>query len=142
MKVARIFCVGMLVLAVSACAAGLFSNHGAPVFPPLDTGKGRVLFYRTSTSSAAYSPDVRLNGQSMGKADRRGVFLRDVVPGSYAVTTSMTAKVINFYVGAGETKYVRINNNFFGSNVYPELVESANGESESSGLGLMGQGQK
>ena len=142
MKVARIFYAGMLVLAVSACAAGLFSKDGAPVLPPLDAGKGRVLFYRNSTSSAAYTPDVRLNGQSVGKADRRGVFFKDVVPGSYAVTTSITSKVINFYVGAGEKKYVRINNSFFGSNVYPELVESAKGESESSGLGLLGQGRK
>ena len=142
MKVARIFHVGMLVLALSACAAALFSKDVAAVFPPLDAGKGRVLFYRTSATSAAHTPDVRLNGESVGKADRRGVYFRDVVPGSYAVTTSISSKVINFHVDAGEKKYVRINNNFFGSNVHPELVESAQGESESSGLGLTGKGQK
>ena len=132
----------MLVLAMSACTAGFFSKDGALVFPPLDAGKGRVVFYRTSTIGASVTPEVRLNGQNVGRPDRPGAFFRDVVPGSYAETTSMTSKVINFYVGAGEKKYVRINHKLFESNFNIELVGPATGESESSGLGLMGQAQK
>ena len=135
-------CYGVLLLAVSACTGGLFSKEGAQAFPPLEPGKGRVFFYRTSTFGAAYTAEVLLNGEGVGKPDRRGVFFRDVLPGSYAVTTAMTAKVVNFSVAAGERKYVKFSSTIFGSHLYPELIDPARGEAEASGLSPMGQGRK
>jgi len=142
MNFIKIFCFSVFLLAVSACATGLWLKEGAQAFPPLESGKGRVFIYRTSTFGSAYTPDVLLNGEKVGKPDRPSMFFRDVLPGSYAVTTTLTSKIVNFYMGAGEKKYVKLNNSFFGSQMYPELVDSAKGEAEASGLGLMGQGRK
>ncbi len=133
---------GAILLAVSACATGLFSNEGAKPFPPLDPAKGRVFVYRTGTFGSAYSPEVMLNGERVIKLDRSGVFFRDVLPGSYAVTTTMTAKVVNFAVAAGEKKYVRFTSSFFESRMVPELVDAAKGEAETAGLSRLGPGQK
>jgi hypothetical protein len=124
----------LLALALAGC--GSLSPFGAspPPFPPLEPGKGRVVFYRSSSAGSPYVSEALLNGERVGRADRRGVYLRDVAPGSYAASTTMTARVVNFAVAAGERKYIRFGNDLFGSVIYPELVEPARGESESAGL--------
>ena len=137
--VRRIFIAGVLLLALTGCAGGLFPAGGAKPFPPLDPAKGRVFIYRTSVYGATYTPDVLLNGEWVGKPDQRGVFFRDVPPGSYAVTTSMTSRVANFAIGAGEKKYVRLTSGFFDGRMLPELVDPAKGEAETSGLEVLVQ---
>ncbi len=85
---------------------------------------------------STYIPDVLLNGVKIGRPSRPGVFFRDMPPGSYAVSTSMTPRVVNFALAAGEKKYVRLSSGFFASQMVPELVDAATGESESAGLSL------
>jgi len=128
-----------LLLAVSGCAGSLWPAASAKALPPLDPAKGRVFIYRTSVYGASYTPDVLLNGEWVGKPDQRGVFFRDVLPGSYAVTTSTTSKVANFAVGAGEKKYIRLTSGFFENRMLPELVNPAKGEAEVSGLEVLVQ---
>jgi hypothetical protein len=114
----------------------------AQAFPSLASGKGRVFLYRTSTIGSTFkldTSDVLLNGEKVGKFIRPGVYFKDVLTGSYAVTTTMTAKVAFFHVDAGEKKYVKFDNDFFGSVIYPELVEPAKGEAEASNLNRLGQ---
>jgi hypothetical protein len=130
----KIFLSSVLLLTVSACATGLWSNEPARAFPPLDPGKGRVFFYRSSAIGSAYTPDVLLNGERVGKLDRRGVFFKDVLPGSYAVTTTMTAKVANFSLRAGERKYVKFISSLFETHMHAELVDPAKGAAEVSTL--------
>ena len=139
MKIARILASGLLVL-ISACATGPSLKESAQALPPLDSGQGRIFFYRTIVIGAAYTPDVLLNGQKVGNAVPRGVFYRDVPPGKYAVTTTMTSEIVNFDVAAGDKKYIKLNYGF-GFRIYPELVDSATGESEASELSLTGQGK-
>jgi Protein of unknown function (DUF2846) len=141
----RIFIGGVLLLALTGCAGGLSpasSSGSAKALPPLDPAKGRVFIYRTSVYGASYTPDVLLNGEWVGKPDKRGVFFRDVLPGSYAVATSTTSKVANFSVGAGERKYVRLTSGFFEGRMLPELVDPAKGEAEVSGLEVLVQTRK
>ena len=135
----RIFIAGAALLALTGCAGSLWPAASAKPLPPLDPAKGRVLIYRTSVYGATYTPDVLLNGEWVGKPDQRGVFFRDVLPGSYAVTTSITSKVVNFAIGAGEKKYVRLTSGFFEGRMLPELVEPAKGEAETSGLEVLVQ---
>ena len=142
MKSIKIFCFGMLLLAVSACSGGLPFMGSAQVFPPIEPGKGRVFFYRTSVLGDAYTPDVLLNGEKVGKLDRRGVLYRDVPPGSYAATTTSTSRVANFSVAAGEKKYVKFSSGFFDSYIHPELVDPAKGEADTSGLTLLAPARK
>ena len=139
MRSLKAFCFSALLLAVSGCAGSLWPGESAKAFPPLDPGKGRVFIYRTSVYGATYTPDVLLNGEWVGKPDQRGVFFRDVPPGSYAVTTSMTSRVANFAIGAGEKKYVRLTSGFFDGRMLPELVDPAKGEAETSGLEVLVQ---
>ena len=137
MRSASIFCTGVILLALSACAGGLWSAETAQVFPPLDPGKGRVFLYSNGATGTAYTPEVMLNGEKLGKLDRRGVFFRDVPPGSYAATTTITNRVVHFAVGAGERKYVRFSSGIFESHMHPELVDPAKGEAETGKLGLL-----
>ena len=131
-----------LLLAVSGCATDLWTKGGGQALPPLDPGKGRVLVYRSSTTGTANVPEVLLNGASVGKLARVGVIFRDVPPGSYAVATTMSAKIANFAVAAGEKKYVKLTGGFFDLHMHPELVDPAKGEAEVSGIVPMGQGKK
>ena len=135
-------CISVLVLAAPACSMMPSLQGGAQSFPSLESGKGRVIIYRTSTIGSESAPEVLLNGDKLGKLDRDSVIFRDVSPGSYAVTTTMTAKVVHFSLRAGEKKYVKLNRDLFASHTYPELIESANGEPEASRLRVMGQGRK
>lgn len=135
MRFAKALLYSVALLAVQACATGLFSTESAQPFPPLDPAKGRVHFYRTSTLGTAYTPNVLLNGESVGRPSRRGVFFKDVLPGSYAVTTTLTSKVVHFSLAAGEKRYVRFSSGFFESHLHPELVDPATGEAETAGLG-------
>lgn len=140
--ITRALLCGAAVLALQACAGGLFSKGAAQALPPLDPAKARVIVYRTSSMGATYTPEVLLNGEKIGKPSRPGVFFRDVPPGSYAVTTTMTQKVVNFALAAGDKRYVRLASGFFASQLHPELVDAATGEAETSSLNLVGPGQK
>ena len=135
----RAFIVAALLLAASGCAGGLGAGGGVNALAPIEPGKGRVFIYRNSAMGATYTPEVLLNGASVGRPRTRGVYVRDIPPGSYAVTTSMTPVVANFSVGAGEKKYVRLTAGFFESHMHPELVDPARGEAEVSGLEVLGQ---
>ncbi|OYU41734.1 MAG: hypothetical protein CFE44_28080 [Burkholderiales bacterium PBB4] len=118
---------------VSGCATGpSMSGMKSPV-SALEAGKARVYFYRTGIIGAAYQPEVTLNGLVVGKATPRGVYFRDVPPGAYLVTTSMTKETVSFKLVAGQKQYVRLSYSF-GFNIYPELVNTSNGESESKDL--------
>ena len=125
-----------LLLAVSACATG--PKDVAQAIPALDPAKGRVYVYRSSTTGTAYVPDALLNGERVGMFDRPGMIFRDVAPGSYAVATTKSSKIVNFAVRAGETKYVKLTGGFFDSHMHPELVDSAKGSGETSGLARLG----
>ena len=133
----RTFIGGLLLLALTGCAGGPGPASSGKALPPLDPAKGRVFIYRTSVYGPSYTPDVLLNGEWVGKPDHRGVFIRDVLPGSYAVTTSTTSRVANFAIGAGEKKYVRLSSGFFEGRMLPELVDPAKGEAETSGLEVL-----
>jgi hypothetical protein len=130
----RTLWLAALLLALSGCATDLWTKPSGQALPPLEPGKGRVLVYRSSTVGATYVPEVLLNGASVGKLARLGVIFRDVPPGSYAVATTMSSKIANFAVAAGERKYVKLSGGFFDSHTHPELVDPAKGEAEVSGI--------
>jgi len=131
----------LLLLALSSCATVQSLVESPKAFPPIAEGKGRVFIYRTGFVAYVYGSDtseVTLNGEKIGKANRTGVAFKDVVPGSYALTTVTTAKIVFFHLDAGEKKYVRLSNSLTGSYIFPELVDAAKGESEVSSLNRLG----
>ena len=135
---------GTLAAALLAAAAGLsgcagvFGGAKADALPPLEAGKARIVVYRISMRGAAWPPEVMLNGESLGRADRSGMAWRDVPPGSYTVATSQNDHVLHFLAAAGERKYVRLAAGFFDDQVRPELVDPGKGASDVAGLGPFG----
>lgn len=121
--------VVMFAALVTGCATGPSMSELRTSLPAQEQGKGRVYFYRTGIIGSAYQPDVTLNGAVVGKAAPRGAYFRDVPPGTYTVTTSMTNEKVNFVLAAGEQQYIRLSYSF-GFNIYPELVETSTGEKE------------
>jgi hypothetical protein len=137
MRPLKHFLVWAITLSILGCATGPSLKEQSAKLPALDAGKARIFFYRTIVIGAAYQPDVLLNGEKVGTAAPRGVFFRDVAPGKYTVTTTMTSQVVILDMAAGERKYVRLGYSF-GFNIYPELVDAATGEAESSELSYVG----
>ena len=135
-------CIVALLLALQGCAGGLFSGGNAQALPPLEPGKGRVFIYRDSTRGSPYVPDVLLNGERVGRLDQAGVIFRDVPPGSYAVSSGRISTSVNFAMAAGERKYIRFSSGYFETHMHPEIVDPARGESQSSGLRILGAGPK
>ena len=137
MRPLKHFLVWVIALSLLGCATGPSLKEQSGRLPALDTAKARIFFYRTIVIGAAYQPDVLLNGAKVGIAAPRGVFFRDVAPGRYTVTTTMTSQVVSLDLAAGEKKYVRLGYSF-GFNIYPELVDATTGEAESSELSYVG----
>src|SRR4051812_14870547 len=78
------------------CATGPSVSEVGARIPVLAPDRGRVYFYRTGVIGAAYQPEVTLNGALVGKATPKGAYFRDVPPGPYTVTTSMTRETVAF----------------------------------------------
>ncbi|HEX2650437.1 MAG TPA: DUF2846 domain-containing protein [Burkholderiales bacterium] len=125
------------LLALQGCATvKSLTGSESNALPPVPQGKGRIVFYRTNFALETQVPAVVLNGERIGKPLHRGVFFRDVAPGSYAVTTTIASDIVNFRVNAGERVYVKLNPGW-GFRIAPLLVEPATGEAESSGMTLV-----
>jgi hypothetical protein len=118
--------LGMAVI-VAGCATGgqKFKEMSSEMAAP-PAGMGRIYFYRTSVFGAAVQPEVKLNGEVVGKAVPQGFFYADCPPGDYTVTTATEVeKKLTFTLDAGQVRYVRlaISLGVFVGHVYGELVD-------------------
>jgi len=127
----------LLLLALQACGTlGSLTGSEAKPPPAIEAGKGRIVFYRTNFALETQVPGILLNGVTVGKPLQRGVFFKDVPPGSYAVTTTIASDIVNFRVNAGERTYVKLNPGW-GFRIAPVLVDPAVGQAESSGMSVV-----
>jgi Protein of unknown function (DUF2846) len=86
-------------------------------------------------------PEVRLNGQAVGRAVPNGFFYMDRPAGSYQVATETEVeKKLTFTLEPGQVRYVRLNISmgFFVGHVYGELVDEAKGRSAIAGTRYVG----
>jgi len=120
-------------LLLSACASGTkFSEMGAAM-PAAKPDVGRIYFYRTALVGAAVQPEVRLNGEKVGKAVPNGFFYVDRPAGNYQVVTETEVeKKLTFTLEAGQVRYVRldISMGFWVGHVYGELIDEEKARSE------------
>jgi Protein of unknown function (DUF2846) len=126
--------VVIVALLLSACATSgpKFAEMGASM-PAAATDMGRIYFYRTTALGAAVQPDVRLNGEVIGKAVPNGFFYADRPAGNYQVATETEVeRRLTFTLEPGQIRYVRLNiaMGFFVGHVYGELVDEAKGREE------------
>jgi len=127
----------LVALALQGCATvKSLTGSEEHVLPPIAEGKGRIVFYRTNFALETQVPALLLNGERIGKPLHRGMFFRDVAPGSYAVTTTIASDIVNFRVNAGQRVYIKLNPGW-GFRIAPLLVEPSVGEAESSGMTLV-----
>jgi hypothetical protein len=121
------------ILVCTGCASGPRFAEVSKTFPALSPGQGRVYVYRKAVLGAAVQPQVKLNGEAVGRAVPKGFFYVDRAPGEYKIsTTTEVERSLSMLLGDGETRYVRlgISLGFFVGHVYPELVEDRVGEKE------------
>lgn len=136
MKIDKLLFYGVIPLSLSACAAGPSVRENPQAIPSIEAGKGRLVVYRPNALGYLFIPDVQLNGEIIGTGKALGVFFRDVTPGRYALTTSMTFRTVEFDILAGETKYISLNYGTIILGIYPELVDPATGEVEMANLSI------
>src|SRR5262245_19529196 len=94
---------------------------------------GRIYFYRTMLLGFAVQPEVRLNGQVVGRAVPNGFFYVDRPAGNYEVATATEVeRKLTFTLDSGQVRYVRLNISMglLAGHVYGELVDEAKGQAE------------
>ncbi len=123
----------LLALSLLSCASGPTFQEMSVSLAHTESGMGRIYFYRTTVIGAAVQPEVRLNGEAVGKAVPQGFFYVDRPPGNYQVsTTTEVERDLTFTLEEGQTRYVRlsISMGLFVGHVYGELVDESEGKSE------------
>ncbi len=134
MKIRAITFVAIVAsLMLSACASGTKFTEMNATMVASSPDMGRIYFYRTAMMGAAVQPEVRLNGEKVGKAVPNGFFYVDRPAGNYQVVTETEAeKKLTFTLEPGQVRYVRfgISMGFFVGRVYGELIDEDKAKSE------------
>jgi hypothetical protein len=131
-----------LVLVLSGCASGAKYTEVKSTIPLLESSQGRVYFYRPSALGAAVQPDIKLNGQKVGKAKPHGFYFVDRAPGNYEVTAATeTENKLTFTLEPKQERFVRLKMQMgvFVGRVIPELVDKAEAESELNGMSFIAE---
>lgn len=143
MKRTTIPCILMVMgLLISGCATGPKFNEYAPKIGEVPADSGRIYLYRTAVLGAAVTPEIKVNGEVVGKAIARGFVYVDRPPGNYEIMTSTEVdRKLSLTLEKGQTRYVRLNISigFFVGHVYPELVEPQIGREEIQGTSYTGE---
>ena len=126
-SLARLSMVILVSLVLGACATTgpTFTELSSQV-SDVSSDFGRIYLYRTSILGAAIQPEVKLNGDVIGKAVPNGFFYVDKTSGNYEIMTSTEVeRKLSLTLDGGQTRYVRLNISmgFFVGHVYPELVD-------------------
>ena len=97
------------VVLLSGCATGGFRyEEMSSAIPPLQGNACRVFFYRdASMMGAAIQPEIRLDGEVVGRSQPGGFFYVDTQPGRHLATSQTEAEArLEFDLAAGQTVYV------------------------------------
>lgn len=86
-RLARVGLLGLVALVLAGCAAtGPRFSEVQESFPAIKPGHGRLMVYRSGGLGPAIQPDVRLNGDVVGKMQPEGFFFVDRPTGRYTVS--------------------------------------------------------
>jgi hypothetical protein len=143
MKIRAVAVVALAAsMLLSACAtSGPKFSEMAASMSAAKPDMGRIYFYRTTVLGAAVQPEVRLNGEVVGKAVPNGFFYADRAAGNYQVATETEVeRKLTFTLDAGQIRYVRLNISmgWFVGHVYGELVDEAKGQAEMADMRYTG----
>ena len=124
----RLFLIILVSVFATGCAtSGPKFSEVIQTIPDLPADSGRIYVYRANSMvGAAAQPDVKLNGEVVGKSTPGGFFYFDRKPGAYEITTATEVdRKLSLNLEAGQTLYVRLDIavGFFIGHLYPTLVE-------------------
>lgn len=125
--------VALLSIFLGGCATGPTFQQYASNIKPTEAEQGRIYVYRTSALGTAIQPNVKLNGETVGKAVPKGFFYVDQPAGEYQISTSTEVKrSLSINLAAGEEKYVRLDVKMgvFAGHIKPVLVDQAEGKEQ------------
>lgn len=125
---ARLLAIAAVCALLGACAtSGPKFSEATTAAPAPAAGDGRIYLYRTAILGMAVQPEVKINGEVIGKATPNGYFYVDRRPGAYEITTTTEVeRKLSLTLDKDQTRYVRLNISmgFFVGHVYPELVDN------------------
>ena len=128
-------------LLLSACASGTKFSEMSATMPAAQPEMGRIYFYRRALAGMAVQPEVRLNGEKVGKAVPNGFFYVDRPAGNYQVVTETEVeKKLTFTLEPGQVRYVRldISIGFWVGHVYGLLIDEDKAKSEIASMHYIG----
>lgn len=137
-----LFIVMVSFFAVGCATSGPKYTELMPSVSSVPPDSGRIYIYRTSILGAAIQPEVKINGEVVGRAVPNGFFYIDKKPGTYEILTSTEVdRKLSLLLDAGQNRFVRLNISmgFFVGHVYPELVEPEIGQKEIEDCRFTGQ---
>lgn len=140
---AKTAAVVMLSLVLSGCASGTKFRDLTSAETEARSDNGQIVVYRSQKLvGAAWQPTVYVDGRETGKCTANGVFIVDVAPGTYSVSSSTeTESKVVVDVAADKRVYVRcaIGIGVFAGRPKLEQVDDATGITESGGLAFTGR---
>ena len=124
----------LVALNLAGCAASgpTYREYSANI-PAIPSDSGRIYLYRMTMFGGAIQPEIRINGDVVGKAVPKGFFFVDRPAGNYEISLSTEAKrSLTFNLEAGQEKYVRLEAKMgaFVAHIKPVLVDNFDGKSE------------
>ena len=137
-RFARYFVMLLIAVLVGGCATSgqkySESTTAASSGPPADMG--RIYFYRTALYGVAVQPEVKVNGEVVGRAVPNGYFYVDRKAGPCEITTTTEVeRTLSLMLDKGQTRYVKLSLSmgFFVGHVYPELIDDETARKEMEG---------
>lgn len=104
----RLLAVAAAILLTGCAATGPRYTEVEASFPGLRSGMGRLLVYRTGGLGGAVRPDIRLNGEVIGKSQPDGFFFADRPSGRYTLSARTEVEAtLDVTLTEGETTYVQ-----------------------------------
>ena len=119
--------VAALILGGCATSGQKFSETATTAATGPAPDMGRIYFYRTMLLGMAVQPEVKVNGEVVGRAVPNGFFYVDRKPGSYEIsTTTEVERTLSLTLDKGQTRYVKLSLSigFVVGHVYPELIDN------------------
>ena len=117
-----------IAVIVAGCAtSGLKYSDAKGPAAASDPNLGRIYMYRTAIVGLAVQPEVKINGEVIGRATPKGYFYVDRPAGTYEITTTTEVeRKLSLTLDKGQTRYVKLNISFgfFIGHVYPELIDT------------------
>jgi hypothetical protein len=86
MQIYRLLVIAVAVFLTGCAATGPRYDEVEASFPSLRSGYGRLVVYRSGGLGVAVQPDIKLNGEVVGKSRPEGFFFVDRMAGKYTVS--------------------------------------------------------